>query len=945
MAPGPSRRAVRDELIADAHDREDAGARLRRNLPRSPRSCLNRGRPPDMTAERRCPDRVSSSPRRPASGDIALVALLLCVASGFVVAAFFDPRTPYRSISGWLLAEPWAALARNVHFWSAQVVLLAGIRYGWRRLRASPRPRAGAAWALALALVAGLLLSGYLLRGDGDARELQRPLALLVGGSWLPEDAWRATAVYALHLAAAVALLAMAVTALVRGGPPRAALTGVVMVVVGGASLLLSPGLHDGLDPTVRVPWFFGAVQYAIDGGVPPRVIAAVMVGIVLTVATLPWWSPETGAQVRRLLAGLALAGLLMGAGGALLQVGDGGPRIVSPVAGGDLRLGWVLLRPVSSTPAPVVLGRAEGCLLCHRGIEGLGDAHAPASIGCASCHGGDPFAGEAARAHRGVVLVPGNLADASRTCGNSGCHPATVPRVQQSIMTTMAGVISANRRVLGEPFDPAAPPPRAAELGHSTADSHLRELCVGCHLGQPKREWGPITEESRGGGCNACHLVYERSAVAGLDRYRAEAPGARQVPTVHPRLTVNPGNEHCFGCHSRSSRISTNYEGWNELHGEPPPGLPRERIRHLLDGRFFERAVPDVHHERGLECIDCHVSGELMGTGAVVARKSDQVIIGCEDCHAAKLASVGAEALDLESRRLLAARSLIVPPSTRIGTTRGGAPLVNVTVDADGRGTLRRKRSGEPLTLKPPTAVCTEGGGHRRLACASCHTAWAPRCTSCHTEYDPQGEGFDHLTQTWGRGTWNETAGPFEAAPPTLGVRVPAGVGPERGVVDTFVPGMIMTFDRNRDPQRPPDVLFRRLYGLTFAHTVRRDVRPCASCHADPVALGFGAGVLRYETSGAGGRWHFTPRQPPSKHDGLPEDAWTGFLQARDGMVSARDDVRPLSVEEQKRILRVGACLSCHRADSPPMRRAVSAFDDVLARRSSRCVLPAWPP
>jgi hypothetical protein len=899
-----------------------------------------------MTAERRSPDRRSTTARRPASGDAALVALLLCAVSGILLGAAFDPRAASRSISEWLLVDPAALLARNLHYWAAQVVLLAGILYGWQRLRASPGRLAAAAWAAALALVAALMLSGFVLRGDGDAREVQRLLALLAGRAWLPGGAERATLTWVLHVAAAVAVLGMAVAALWRGGLPRARLAGVVVALIAVASLLVSPGLHDGRDPAFRGPWFFGPVQWAVDRGSPPQAIAAALVILVLTVAALPWLPAGAAAMLRRLLAGFALTFLLAGAIGVVATVDEGGLRLVAPAASGDLRVGWVLRQPAAATAPLAVLGRAEGCLLCHGGIEGLGDAHAPASIGCASCHGGDPFSLAATRAHRGMTLVPGNLADAPLSCGQSACHLSTVPRVQRSIMTTMAGVISANRRVLGEAVDPAAPPPHAAALGHSTADSHLRELCIGCHLGQPKSDWGPITEESRGGGCNACHLVYERGAVAELDRYRAEAPGERQLPAAHPRLTVNPGNDHCFGCHSRSSRISTNYEGWNELHGEPPPELPAERIRHLQDGRYFERIVPDIHHERGLECIDCHVSGELMGTGAVVARKSDQVIIGCADCHAAKLASVAAGSLDPESRRLLAARRLAAPPSTRVGTTRDGVPLVNVTVDAEGRGTLRRKRSGEPLPLKPPAAVCTEGGGHARLSCASCHTAWAPRCTSCHTEYDPQGEGFDHLTQTWGRGTWNETAGPFEAVPPTLGVHLLPGAGdPASGVVETFVPGMVMTFDRNRDPQRPPDVLFRRLYGLTFAHTVRREVRPCASCHADPVALGFGAGALRYETDGRGGRWRFTPRQPPSKHDGLPEDAWTGFLQPRTGMVSARDDVRPLAVDEQRRILLVGACLSCHGADSPVMKEAVSGFDSVLARRSRRCVLPDWPP
>ncbi|HQW38609.1 MAG TPA: hypothetical protein PLO00_07820, partial [Usitatibacteraceae bacterium] len=42
--------------------------------------------------------------------------------------------------------------------------------------------------------------------------------------------------------------------------------------------------------------------------------------------------------------------------------------------------------------PDPVrhALGIGEGCLACHGAVAGLEGAHAPARIGCASCHGGD---------------------------------------------------------------------------------------------------------------------------------------------------------------------------------------------------------------------------------------------------------------------------------------------------------------------------------------------------------------------------------------------------------------------------------------------------------------------------------------------------------------------------------------------------------------------------
>jgi hypothetical protein len=595
-------------------------------------------------------------------------------------------------------------------------------------------------------------------------------------------------------------------------------------------------------------------------------------------------------------------------------------------------------------------LGLAEGCLACHGNVTGLGGAHAPSRIGCASCHAGERGSTDKSLAHAGMVLVPGNLADAGRTCGKAGCHDSIVPRVERSIMTTMAGVIAVDRAALGEPAMPDGKLPHANRLGHGVADSHLRELCVGCHLGQAKAEWGPIGQESQGGGCNACHLEYGPEAARAVAAY-AKTPRAerREIPSAHPSLTVNPRNEHCFGCHSRSGRIALSYEGWNELRevtgDNAAPGAGKKAdgatVRRLDDGRYVGKVVADVHHERGLECIDCHNANELMGAGAEVARKSEQQRVGCEDCHARNPRSVAPGFMDPESRKLREIRGWTLAPGERMGVTRDGDPLVNVVVSEGGGARLIRKRSGEARPIKAPAAACTGSRGHSRLACSTCHTAWAPRCVSCHTTFDPGDEGFDHAAQKWVKGTWNETAGPFEALPPTLGV---VHDGPARGAIDTFVPGMVMTFDRNKEAGKPPEILHRRLYARLFSHTIRREVRSCESCHADPVALGFGKGELRYVVSGSAGRWRFRPAARPSVHDGLPEDAWTGFLEARDGMVSTREGARPFSVEEQKRILRVGACLSCHAGDSPAMRQAQQDFEGALSRRSARCALPAWP-
>jgi hypothetical protein len=60
--------------------------------------------------------------------------------------------------------------------------------------------------------------------------------------------------------------------------------------------------------------------------------------------------------------------------------------------------------------------------------------------------------------------------------------------------------------------------------------------------------------------------------------------------------------------------------------------------------------------------------------------------------------------------------------------------------------------------------------------------------------------------------------------------------------------------------------------------------------------------------------------------------------------MVSTREGARPFSVEEQRRILTVGACLACHAGDSAVMTRALEDFEGTLSRRSARCALPSWP-
>ncbi len=903
-------------------------------------------------------------------GDLATASYLLAALTGVALAVPYEPADAYGSLAALLLVNPGGVLFRNLHYWAGQACFVLTLLHAWDHLRVSTegRVRIGV-WArlvLAVALIAFIMLSGFLLRGDADAQQALRilieattqipllgpGLATLVFGA-----AESLSIVYVQHAATATIAVWLFVIEHSRRVWPRPLSFVAVLLAVSAVSLLVSPGLHDGLDPVVKGPWYFLGLQEILHW-TPWPVVVVVGVAAVLGVLFAVRLAVRQAAAIKLSLAALVVAYAGLCLVGAFARGENWSWQPGWPGGPGDLRVAWIFASTPGApsplpTPLPTVKGRPDGCLVCHQGVAGLGDAHSPQAVGCASCHGGDVLTLDKRRAHAGMELIPGNLATAPRSCGQSSCHQSVIPRVEKSVMTTMAGVVAVDRAIFGEPTGAAGGAvPDVRTLGHTPADTHLRQMCAWCHLGVKKTDLGPNTENARGGGCVACHLSYDREALAALKEYETRKKnGPADPPPRHPAISLDIDNSQCFGCHSRSGRISTSYEGWHEMHDPPAsasdPDRPRpSRTRVLEDDRVFERVVPDIHHERGLDCIDCHTANEVMGDGKAHANKRAQLRIVCEDCHSrpgATLASVPSAKLDPESRRILALRKWTEVAGEQRGVGRSGEPLVNVVVDASGRAQMIRKRSGERLKLQPMVAVCAEGGGHERLSCGSCHSAWAPRCVTCHTSYDPKGEAFDVLLDADVKGAWTEKAGPFVANAPTLGVRRHGAPGAKESI-ETFSPGMIMTVDRAMKAGSKPDVLFWRLYAHTEPHTTRRESRSCESCHNDPEALGYGRGTLRYEKVAAGtGRWWFAPATAPHPSDGLPADAWIPFLGARNGKVSTSIEARPFSVEEQQRILTVGACLTCHKADSPLMRCSVRDFEALVATRKPVCLLPSW--
>ena len=244
-----------------------------------------------------------------------------------------------------------------------------------------------------------------------------------------------------------------------------------------------------------------------------------------------------------------------------------------------------------------------NNCVECHEIRQsGFNPGHAFAANDCTTCHAGNAAATDEASAHEDMLAFPGNMDNAEQACGT--CHADRVASVSNSLMHTGRGIVHTTRQVIDGPAEYGVS--HLNSLGHSVADSMLRKQCASCHLGTPKTVHAVSATNSRGGGCLACHI--------------AEHP-----EDAHPALSADVSDARCFGCHSRSGRISLSYAGLAESD--------ESGIR-LADGRPVERMPPDVHYTLGMRCTDCHDADDVMGGAGDALHQREAVSASCTDCH-----------------------------------------------------------------------------------------------------------------------------------------------------------------------------------------------------------------------------------------------------------------------------------------------------------------------
>jgi len=580
-----------------------------------------------------------------------------------------------------------------------------------------------------------------------------------------------------------------------------------------------------------------------------------------------------------------------------------------------------------------------ESCLGCHQNTKGYSEYHNPEIIGCASCHLGNTTTFNKTESHKGMILIPGNLVDAKLTCGK--CHIDELNKIENSLMTTNSGLVAVDKYIFGEADSPNGQY-HIQLIQNSVSDKHIRDLCANCHLGADKTALGAITQLSRGGGCNACHLNYSSEAKNDLETYLTS--NKKRLPEFHPSTDIFVTDEHCFGCHSRSSRISTNYEGFQETLLDESDIIGKLGYKVIEDKRVYEFVEEDVHHAKGLLCIDCHSSHEVMGDGKRYTHEEQAVKVQCSDCHFKNAPNtIPYDSLDVESLKVFLHRDYSHSNKQMIAVKKSGHPLVNTFIDSIGNAFLIGKGDGKIHVINKQSEVCSRDNAHQDMACATCHSSWTSKCIGCHNQFDEnEPRAFDLLDKKYGKGQWKEFVSEFGHSKPALGVRENS----EGKHIEPAVPGMILTIDKGSYSGKEigEDVSFHRLYAPNSPHTTISNARDCKSCHANAYALGYGNGNLVFNLKQK--KWTFEPEYAKNKNDNLPEDAWIPFLGATPkGVInSTRTDFRPFTVKEQKSLLTIGACLQCHKDDSSVMKESlVNGIKPLLNKLTTSCVVPNW--
>lgn len=555
-------------------------------------------------------------------------------------------------------------------------------------------------------------------------------------------------------------------------------------------------------------------------------------------------------------------------------------------------------------------------CERCHAHLELASDSHR----NCIDCHGGDATLVDKKAAHASMwgPRNPSAPQFWDKSCGN--CHEYQLRRLKSNLMFTNTGFIK-NIRLTWEggedglyatsaqqQFDAEGQPVelKAVKDLNNLSGELYRKYCSLCHVGvESHQSW----RASHASGCAACHFPFnENGTYQGND-----LPLRDSWPhSATHRLEALPTNEVCMRCHNRSGRIALSYQGLNDGNNGGVPVHQAFPGPDLISGaRNVTHIQADIHHDKGLECIDCHTSRDVMGDGYAYENMYLQTEVACEDCHGSAEAPPRMQLVqgeNTEAVRESRSYQQQVHNGDALVLTSKGRPYSNVFY-RDGQVVLVGKRSGKEHVSKVITGTPEHQiVGHERMECYACHSAAVPQCFGCHTQYDQSKRGMDYVLgrTTWGQFSETEDYRSLYPFPIALD---------QRGKISPLTPGcqtFVTVLDRNGQTQKQEYVAtFQGKKQLRFApfyaHNTAARAVGCSECHANPAFLGFGQHVISGQS--------IESTLLCERAEDQPLD---GFMQMHNGTVQSfsavvREHSRALNEQEIRRVLMVNQCLVCH--------------------------------
>lgn len=560
-------------------------------------------------------------------------------------------------------------------------------------------------------------------------------------------------------------------------------------------------------------------------------------------------------------------------------------PRALAVRSWLSLGLAALLLAAAGrSGPTPP---RGDGtCITCHQGIE---DMHPGYRLTCVECHGGDDTATAKDQAHvlpkaqpPGDERVlpqnqdlpwqrfvnPSNLRVAREVCGD--CHETLVGDVLKSLHATTCGHLGdgyyehglSKTRTPGYAVFPIADedgtvpdgalraavqvPAPSSSAGKDAIATHYADLprkaCMQCHLwseGRAVKGRVGMDGDYRGDGCAACHVTYaddgrSQSADASIDKAEPGHPLRHRFTTRIPTST-------CTRCHYGDASIGLSFRGMAQLVPGMPAGpeVPGTTAK-LQNGQFYQQDAgllpPDVHHQRGMHCIDCHTAADVMGDGNIWPQMDHAVEIECQSCHGS---------IDQVSDL----------------TSSHGRRVTNLFRDGDefyllSKVTGRRHRVVQAAHVVDPRhqdfnprAQAAMTKAHGRLECYSCHAGWNVDFFGFHFDRNEQFTQLDLLSgkRTPGRVTTQEKVfATFNQL--RLGFNHEAMVAPYMVGFSTI--GSFHDAGGATVLHQALPVTAAGLSGVTLVphqpHTTRPEARDCVECHRSPATFGLGSSNFR---------------------------------------------------------------------------------------------------